>query len=104
MLFGERSQTGFVYSVRQRNIFLLWSIVGWFGQVSYVLSDTREASLLFSYAKEVSESGALDQDENSEDVTGGFQSFWHPDVFTIERLLATKTAYTVFNITFKMSV
>ncbi|XP_071319102.1 meiosis-specific with OB domain-containing protein isoform X2 [Trachinotus anak] len=30
--------------------------------------DTREASLLFSYAKQVSESGALDQDEKPEDV------------------------------------
>ncbi|KAG7506941.1 hypothetical protein JOB18_019366 [Solea senegalensis] len=30
--------------------------------------DTREASLLFSYAKEVSESGGLDQDEKTEDV------------------------------------
>ncbi len=35
-----------------------------------LLSDTREASLLFSYAKEVSESGALDQDEKPEDVPG----------------------------------
>lgn len=35
-----------------------------------VLSDTREASLLFSYAKEASESGALDQDEKPEDVPG----------------------------------
>ncbi|XP_034716312.1 meiosis-specific with OB domain-containing protein [Etheostoma cragini] len=30
--------------------------------------DTREASLLFSYAKEASESGALDQDEKPEDM------------------------------------
>lgn len=73
-------------------------------KVNHVLSDTREASLLFSYAKEVSESGALDQDENSEDVTGGLQSFWHPDNFTIERLLATETMYTAFNIAFKMSL
>lgn len=33
-----------------------------------VLSDTREASLLYSYAKEASESGVLDQDEKPEDV------------------------------------
>lgn len=33
-------------------------------------SDTREASLLFSYAKEVSESGALEQDEKPEDIPG----------------------------------
>ncbi|TNN04088.1 hypothetical protein fugu_001117 [Takifugu bimaculatus] len=32
--------------------------------------DTREAGLLFSYAKEVSESGCLDQDESLEDETG----------------------------------
>lgn len=38
-----------------------------------LLSDTREGSLLFSYAKEVSESGALDQDEKPEDVTGMFE-------------------------------
>ena len=36
-----------------------------------LLSDTREASLLFSYAKEAAESGALDQDEKPEDVPGG---------------------------------
>ena len=35
-----------------------------------LLSDTREASLLFSYAKEVSASGALDQDEKDEDIPG----------------------------------
>lgn len=35
-----------------------------------LFSDTREASLLFSYAKEVSESGALDQDDMPEDVPG----------------------------------
>lgn len=57
MLFGEHKQNAFAYSVKY--------------QVNYVPSDSREASLLFSYAKEVSESGALDQDENSEDVTGG---------------------------------
>lgn len=50
-------QNAFAYSVKYH--------------VNYVPSDSREASLLFSYAKEVSESGALDQDENSEDVTGG---------------------------------
>lgn len=38
-----------------------------------LFSDTREASLLFSYVKEVSESGALDQDEAPEDLPGMFQ-------------------------------
>lgn len=46
------------------NVFLLWS------QVTFVSSDTREAGLLFNYAKEVSESGCLDQDESIEDETG----------------------------------
>lgn len=46
------------------NVFLLWS------QFTFVSSDTREAGLLFSYAKEVSESGCLDQDESLEDETG----------------------------------
>nr|XP_020471582.1 meiosis-specific with OB domain-containing protein [Monopterus albus] len=41
--------------------------------------DTREASLLFSYAKEVSESGALDQDE---DVPVDFIT----DVYTVSQL------------------
>lgn len=51
-----------------------WSIVSLLlSKSNHVLADTREASLLFSYAKEVSESGALDQDEKPEDVTGGLQ-------------------------------
>lgn len=37
----------------------------------FVLLDTREAGLLFSYAKDVSESGVLDRDETLEDETGG---------------------------------
>ncbi|XP_070783647.1 meiosis-specific with OB domain-containing protein [Enoplosus armatus] len=44
--------------------------------------DTREASLLFSYAKEVSESGALDQDEKSEDVPVDCIT----DVYTVSQL------------------
>ncbi|XP_030611316.1 meiosis-specific with OB domain-containing protein isoform X2 [Archocentrus centrarchus] len=44
--------------------------------------DTREASLLFSYAKEVSESGALDQDEMLEDVP--VESI--TDVYTVSQL------------------
>lgn len=43
-----------------------------FAAVNHLLSDTREASLLFSYAKEASESGALDQDEKPEDVAGNY--------------------------------
>lgn len=35
------------------------------------LTDTREASQLFSYVKQAAESGALDLDERAEDVTGG---------------------------------
>lgn len=51
-----------------------WSIVRLLlSKSNHVLADTREASLLFSYAKEVSESGVLDQDERPEDVTGGLQ-------------------------------
>ncbi|XP_044034343.1 meiosis-specific with OB domain-containing protein isoform X1 [Siniperca chuatsi] len=44
--------------------------------------DTREASLLFSYAKEVSESGALDQDEKPEDVPVDSIT----DVYTVSQL------------------
>ncbi|KAF3853348.1 hypothetical protein F7725_014036, partial [Dissostichus mawsoni] len=44
--------------------------------------DTREASLLFSYAKEVAESGALDQDEKPEDVP--VESI--TDVYTVSQL------------------
>ncbi|KAL6095296.1 meiob [Pungitius sinensis] len=44
--------------------------------------DTREASLLFSYAKEVSESGALDQDEKPEDVPVDSIT----DVYTVNQL------------------
>nr|XP_033467979.1 meiosis-specific with OB domain-containing protein-like [Epinephelus lanceolatus] len=36
--------------------------------------DTREASLLYSYAKEASESGVLDQDEKPEDIPGLLQT------------------------------
>ena len=46
------------------NVFLRWS------QFVFVSLDTREAGLLFSYAKDVSESGVLDQDEMLEDETG----------------------------------
>ncbi|XP_068610766.1 meiosis-specific with OB domain-containing protein [Brachionichthys hirsutus] len=44
--------------------------------------DTREASLLYSYAVEISKSGALDQDENPEDVTVDSIT----DVFTVSQL------------------
>ncbi|XP_070708378.1 meiosis-specific with OB domain-containing protein [Pempheris klunzingeri] len=44
--------------------------------------DTREASLLFSYAKEVAESGVLDQDEKPEDVA--VESI--TDVYTVSQL------------------
>ncbi|XP_056222348.1 meiosis-specific with OB domain-containing protein [Seriola aureovittata] len=44
--------------------------------------DTREASLLFSYAKQVSESGALDQDEKPEDVPVDSIN----DVYTVSQL------------------
>ncbi|XP_045924156.1 meiosis-specific with OB domain-containing protein [Micropterus dolomieu] len=44
--------------------------------------DTREASLLFSYAKEVAESGALDQDEKPEDVPVDSIT----DVYTVSQL------------------
>ncbi|KAE8284449.1 Meiosis-specific with OB domain-containing protein [Larimichthys crocea] len=44
--------------------------------------DTREGSLLFSYAKEVSESGTLDQDEKPEDVTVDSIT----DVYTVSQL------------------
>uniref|UniRef100_A0A673ANC2 Methionine sulfoxide reductase B1b n=1 Tax=Sphaeramia orbicularis TaxID=375764 RepID=A0A673ANC2_9TELE len=40
--------------------------------------DTREASLLFSYAKEVSETGGLDEDEKTEDSI--------TDVYTVSQL------------------
>uniref|UniRef100_A0A3Q1F7M8 Meiosis specific with OB-fold n=1 Tax=Acanthochromis polyacanthus TaxID=80966 RepID=A0A3Q1F7M8_9TELE len=44
--------------------------------------DTKEASLLFSYTKEVSESGALDEDETPEDVP--VESI--TDVYTVRQL------------------
>ncbi|XP_030019127.1 meiosis-specific with OB domain-containing protein [Sphaeramia orbicularis] len=44
--------------------------------------DTREASLLFSYAKEVSETGGLDEDEKTEDVP--VESI--TDVYTVSQL------------------
>ncbi|KAF7659490.1 hypothetical protein LDENG_00295410 [Lucifuga dentata] len=44
--------------------------------------DTREASLLYSYAKEVSESGALDQDEKPENVPVDSIT----DVYTVSQL------------------
>ncbi|XP_047465747.1 meiosis-specific with OB domain-containing protein isoform X2 [Mugil cephalus] len=44
--------------------------------------DTREASALFRYAKEMSESGALDQDEMAEDMSVDSIS----DVFTVSQL------------------
>uniref|UniRef100_A0A3Q3LGY0 Meiosis specific with OB-fold n=1 Tax=Mastacembelus armatus TaxID=205130 RepID=A0A3Q3LGY0_9TELE len=44
--------------------------------------DTREASMLFSYAREVAESGALDQDEKAEDMSVDSIT----DVFTVSQL------------------
>uniref|UniRef100_UPI003AB0C4A7 meiosis-specific with OB domain-containing protein n=1 Tax=Centroberyx gerrardi TaxID=166262 RepID=UPI003AB0C4A7 len=44
--------------------------------------DTKEASLLFSYAKQVSESGALDEDEKPENVPVDSIS----DVYTVSQL------------------
>uniref|UniRef100_A0A3B5L7P7 Meiosis specific with OB-fold n=1 Tax=Xiphophorus couchianus TaxID=32473 RepID=A0A3B5L7P7_9TELE len=48
--------------------------------------DTREASLLFSYVKELSESGALDQDEALEDPPGGFQEQLH-SLFNLDEFI-----------------
>uniref|UniRef100_A0A3B4A0K8 MEIOB-like N-terminal domain-containing protein n=1 Tax=Periophthalmus magnuspinnatus TaxID=409849 RepID=A0A3B4A0K8_9GOBI len=43
--------------------------------------DTREASLLFSYAQELSETGGLDEEEKPEDVPGSIT-----DVYTVNQL------------------
>lgn len=63
-----------------------------------MLSDTREASLLFSYAKEASESGALDQDEKPEDVPVGSIT----DVYTVSQLKekALENPEVLFGITY----
>nr|XP_046233907.1 meiosis-specific with OB domain-containing protein isoform X4 [Scatophagus argus] len=60
--------------------------------------DTREASVLFSYAKEASESGALDQDEKSEDETVDSIT----DVYTVSQLKkkAQENPETFFGITY----
>ncbi|XP_060884250.1 meiosis-specific with OB domain-containing protein [Labrus mixtus] len=60
--------------------------------------DTREASLLFSYAKEVSDSGALDQDEKPEDVPVDSIT----DVYTVSQLKqkAQETPEAFFGITY----
>uniref|UniRef100_A0A3Q3GPT9 Meiosis specific with OB-fold n=1 Tax=Labrus bergylta TaxID=56723 RepID=A0A3Q3GPT9_9LABR len=60
--------------------------------------DTREASLLFSYAKEVSDSGALDQDEKPEDVPVDSIT----DVYTVSQLKqkAQETPEPFFGITY----
>ncbi|XP_074518865.1 meiosis-specific with OB domain-containing protein [Halichoeres trimaculatus] len=60
--------------------------------------DTREASLLFSYAKEMSESGALDQDDKPEDVP--VESI--TDVYTVHQLKqkAHETQEAFFGITY----
>lgn len=60
--------------------------------------DTREASLLFSYAKEVSESGALDQDDMPEDVP--VESI--TDVYTVSQLMqkARENPEALFGITY----
>lgn len=54
-IFGDRPNV---------NVFLRWS------QFAFVSVDTREAALLFSYAKDLSESGLQDQDETLQDETG----------------------------------
>lgn len=59
--FLESAQTACLSKV---NVLLRWS------QFAFVSLDTREAGLLFSYAKDVAESGVLDQDETLEDETG----------------------------------
>ncbi|XP_035515439.1 meiosis-specific with OB domain-containing protein [Morone saxatilis] len=60
--------------------------------------DTREASLLFSYAKEVSESGILDQDEKPEDVSVDSIT----DVYTVSQLKqkAQESPEAFFGITY----
>ncbi|CAJ1080693.1 meiosis-specific with OB domain-containing protein [Xyrichtys novacula] len=60
--------------------------------------DTREASLLFSYAKEVSESGALDQEEKPEDVPVDSIT----DVYTVSQLKekAQETQEAFFGVTY----
>ncbi|XP_029383947.1 meiosis-specific with OB domain-containing protein [Echeneis naucrates] len=60
--------------------------------------DTREASLLFNYAKQVSESGALDQDERPDDVPVDSIS----NVYTVSQLKqkARDNSETFFGITY----
>ncbi|KAK2820819.1 hypothetical protein Q5P01_023778 [Channa striata] len=60
--------------------------------------DTREASLLFNYAKQVSESGTLDQDEKPEDVSVDSIT----DVYTVSQLKqkARDTPEPFFGITY----
>ncbi|KAF3704622.1 Meiosis-specific with OB domain-containing protein [Channa argus] len=60
--------------------------------------DTREASLLFSYAKQVSESGARDQDEKPDDVSVDSIT----DVYTVIQLKqrARDTPEPFFGITY----
>uniref|UniRef100_A0A8C9Z0S3 Meiosis specific with OB-fold n=1 Tax=Sander lucioperca TaxID=283035 RepID=A0A8C9Z0S3_SANLU len=49
--------------------------------------DTREASLLFSYAKEASESGALDHDEKPEDIAAFVSAVDSiTDVYTVSQV------------------
>ncbi|XP_029934270.1 meiosis-specific with OB domain-containing protein [Myripristis murdjan] len=60
--------------------------------------DTKEASLLFSYAKQVSESGALEEDEKPEDVPVDSIS----DVYTVRELKqkAQESPEAFFGITY----
>ncbi|KAM7371060.1 hypothetical protein PAMP_010558 [Pampus punctatissimus] len=60
--------------------------------------DTREASLLFSYAKEVSESGAMDQDDKAEDMPVDSIT----DVYTVNQLKqkAQENSEAFFGITY----
>ncbi|XP_035469743.1 meiosis-specific with OB domain-containing protein isoform X2 [Scophthalmus maximus] len=61
-------------------------------------TDTREASLLFSYAKQLCESGALDQDEKPENVSVDAII----DVYTVSQLKqkAQKSPEAFFGITY----
>uniref|UniRef100_A0A8C7XAF2 Meiosis specific with OB-fold n=1 Tax=Oryzias sinensis TaxID=183150 RepID=A0A8C7XAF2_9TELE len=63
--------------------------------------DTREAGLLFSFAKQMSESGALDHDEAAEDLPGGFLDAI-TDVYTVHqlKLKAKEQPETFFGLTY----
>lgn len=64
MMMCEFLETASMASLRKVSAFLRWS------QFAIVSLDTREAGLLFSYAKDLFESGVQDQDETFQDETG----------------------------------